>query len=278
MTCAPNGYCVSTAVVGQRPRREALAALAASGFCNLELGDPDTLDSWGADPAGLRRDLEALGLAPRSVHIDSAAWDAANPDDAIRGAAVLAGLRSLRQAAEVGAEVVICHPNRPDPDPAAYSTPQGVAASLARTRASLERFAAEAAGLGLRLALENLPARGTPRPGATMGDLLRLIEGLGAHVGICQDVGHSNSNGLDAAADCRAAQGHLFALHLQDNDGLGEDQHLLPGEGTTAWRPFLQALEETGFQGLRTFEVKPWEDLPAILAALVAIVKDWNGR
>ena len=278
MTFRADGYSMSTCVAGRRPRQEALVALAAAGFRALELvGNPGHLDGWTDDPAGLRRDLERLDLAPRSVHLDSAAWDVANPDAEIRERAVQAGLRSLHESAEVGAELVICHPNGRDPHYAVYA-PADIAASQARTRGALARLAEKAGRLGLRLALENLPSRNTHRPATTMAEVLRLVDGLGTHVGLCQDVGHSNANGLDAAAECRAAKGRLFALHLQDNDGLGEDQHLLPGQGTTGWLPFLRALQETGFSGLRTFEVQTAENLPATLATLAGIVSAWNGR
>ncbi len=278
MTCEIDGYGVSTSVAGGRPRAEALEAIAAAGFHTVELlGDAAHLDRWTTDPAGLRRDLERLGLAARSVHLVSAAWGIANPDTALRENAIQAGLGSMREAAAVGAEVVICHPNGLAPDYADY-TPADRAASLARTRAALELFAREAARLGVRLALENLPSRNTRRPATTMGEVLRLIEGLGNHVGLCQDVGHTNANRLDAVEDFRAAEGRVLALHLQDNDGLGEDQHLLPGEGTTGWPAYVDALRAAGYGGLRTFEVKTAEDLPATLATLARLASSWGGR
>ena len=171
---------------------------------------------------------------------------------------------------------MICHPNGPSADYSIY-TPADAAPSMARTRESMEILAEEAARLGLRLALENLPLRHTARPGGQMADILSIIDGLGAHVGVCQDVGHSNANGMDAAADARQAGDRLFALHLQDNDGLGEDQHLLPGEGTIAWGP-PRGAGRNRVRGFRTFEIKAADDLAADLAALQRIVADWNGR
>ena len=37
--------------------------------------------------------------------------------------------------------------------------------------------------------------RHTARPGGAMAEILALVAGLGGHVGVCQDVGHSNANG-----------------------------------------------------------------------------------
>jgi len=278
MVAKAQAYCVSTSIVWPRGRVESLEALAAGGFYELEIGgDPGKLDNWIEDPAGMRRQMADLGLRARVLHLASEAWDIAHPDDAARREIMDLALRGLRDAAGVGAEVVICHPNGPSADYSIY-TPADAAPSMARTRESMEILAEEAARLGLRLALENLPLRHTARPGGQMADILSIIDGLGAHVGVCQDVGHSNANGMDAAADARQAGDRLFALHLQDNDGLGEDQHLLPGEGTVAWGPYLAALDEIGFAGFRTFEIKAADDLAADLAALQRIVADWNGR
>ena len=130
--------------------------------------------------------------------------------------------------------------------------------------------------MGLRVALENLPSRHTPRPGSAMVDILQLIDGLGGHVGVCLDAGHSNANGYSAAEDARLAGDRLWALHIQDNDGGGDDQHLVPGEGTTDWTAFLEALEDIGFRGPRTFEVAAADDVPSTLATLSAIARQWN--
>lgn len=271
-------YCVSTSVVGRRGREESLAALAAAGFAEIEIGgDPGKLEDWIADPPAMRRRLADYGLRARVLHLATEAWDIAHPDDAARRGVVDLALRGLRDAAGVGAEIVICHPNGPSGNYAAY-TPADLAASLARTRESLEILAPEAARLGLRLALENLPLRHTARPGGAMAEILALVAGLGGHVGVCQGVGHSNANGVDPAADAREAGGRLYAIHIQDNDGLGEDQHLVPGEGTIDWRAYLAALDEIGYAGPRTFEIRAADDLPGALAALQGLVAEWNGR
>jgi len=265
-------YGISTSVLGKMDREESLRALVAAGFAIVELAGPESLDGWISDPVAIRHQLEAMGLRAASVHLPPAAWNVADPDDAARRAAVDVALASLPKAAAVGAEVAICHPNGPNET----FTEQGRDASLARARESLEEMAAAARAAGIRLALENIPHRHLPRPGSAMADILALIDGLGDHVGVCLDAGHSNANGFSAADDARLAGKRLFALHIQDNDGRGDDQHLIPGEGTTDWAAFLAALEDTGFRGVRTFEVAAAEDVPGTLAALRAIARQWN--
>ena len=70
----------------------------------------------------------------------------------------------------------------------------------------------------------------------------------------------------------------LLALHLQDNDGLGEDQHLLPGDGTTDWGALLRALNEMRFAGLLTFEVAGGDAPCETLATLAALREEWKAR
>jgi len=268
-------FSIATGTAGEVPRAEALARIAHAGFTSVELGgDADHLDGWPSDPAGMRRDLASFGLTARSVHLPTRAWNVGNPDAATRRDALEAARACFGQAAEVGAGVVICHPNASTQP----FTAETFATNLARSREAVAAMAEYAADAGVRMALENLPARHLPRPGATVAQALGLIEGLGAHVGICLDAGHANSNGLSAAAEARAAGALLLALHLQDNDGLGEDQHLLPGDGTTDWGALLRALNEMRFAGLLTFEVAGGDAPCETLATLAALREEWKAR
>lgn len=264
-------YSCSTSLFEKAPLEEVIARLAEMGFREVEIFDDGRPNGWLADPTRTRRLLEGAGLRVRTVHSPEAGWDNANPDETLRMASVRACLACFGPAAEVGAEYVICHPN---------ASLNGFRAGdyglcWDRSRRSLERFAEEAHRLGLKVAVENLPSYGLPRPGARVYEILRLIEDLGEHVGICLDAGHSNANGLSAAQEALEAGTHLFALHIQDNDGLGQDLHWLPGQGTTDWEAFLRALDALQFLGPRTFEVGPGMDLGATLAALAALHRDW---
>jgi len=267
-------YSVATCVAGRRPRAESLAAIARAGFTCVELDSDDGhLDDWTSDPAGMRRDLASYGLAARSVHLPTIAWDVTNPDLPTRRAALEAAHVCFDRAAEVGAEVVICHPNASTHE----YTEENVASETARSCEAVAEMARYAAAVGVRMALENLPARHLPRPGTTVAQVLAMIDGLGEHVGVCLDAGHANANGRSAAAEAREAGDRLLALHIQDNDGLGEDQHWLPGCGTTDWEAFLVALKDMGFQGLSTFELNAAVSLEDALAALRTVREAWRG-
>lgn len=268
-------YAVSTFVVGDLGRAEGLAKIAAAGFREVELGGTrGRLDDWPADPAQMRRDLRAHGLRVRSVHSPVPGWDIAAKDETRRRAAIEATTACFGQSAQVGAEMVVCHPNGPA-DP---FTTETFHESWERTLDSLAVLAEGARRAGVKIALENLPAYGRPRPGSTIAHVLAMIDGLGEDVGICLDAGHSNSNGLSAAAEAVEAAEKLLVLHLQDNDGRGEDQHLIPGRGTIDWDAFLTTLDGINFQGVRTIEIAYRPDLDGTMKALAALRRQWEGR
>lgn len=267
-------YAVSSCINNGLTRGELLEAVASAGFRHVELGmDPEVPHSWAHDPAEMRRNLEAAGLEAFSVHVPSAGWKCCHPDDEVRRGAVEASAACFRSAVEVGAGVVVVHATSPD----APLTEDELSANRARACDSLARLAERAAPLGVKLAAENLPARGTARPGALIGDLLEMIRPLGEGVGVCLDAGHSNANGASAAEEVRAAGEKLLAVHMHDNDGRGEDLHWFPGRGTVDWPAFLAALEEIGFQSPRSFEVPSRRgSTRATLDDLAALVDEWS--
>lgn len=268
-------YGLATYILNPLPRDRALAKVVEAGFSQMELaGTQGHLDDWPANPGQLRRVLQAVGLSAPSVHAPQAAWNITASDDAERAVAIEAAIASFEQTAEVGAEIVICHPN----GPGVPYTVEEYEENWAHSRESLAILAERARAAGVKMAVENLPARGQPRPGATVGQVLGMIEGLGDHVGICLDAGHSNANGRDAASEALEVGEKLFALHIQDNDGCGEDQHLLPGRGTTDWGAFLDALDTMSFQGIRTLEVGSSEGLDPTLVALATLRREWEAR
>ena len=275
-----NPHGLSTAILHRLSRPEALAKVAEAGFGFVEL-DPSAghLDDWAADPAGLRRELEQQGLAAWSVHSPNSGWDLAAAEEPARLAAIEAVRGCLRPAAEVGANLVVCHCNKPGGRPFA---PDDYSASLKRTARSLERLTEAAADVGLRLAVENMIPRPGKRPGTRIAELLDLIDGLGDHVGICLDTGHHHSTGADTAAEALLAGEKLFSLHLQDNPGLpDQDEHLVPGVGTIDWEGLLDALERLEFSSPRIIEVitdGTAGGLEQTMQKLAALLRGWDSR
>jgi sugar phosphate isomerase/epimerase len=262
----------STTILIGVPIEEAADRLAGCGFAEIEIFDGAQTDDWLDDPARTEAALRTAGLRVRTVHLPVIGWEIDSPDESLRLIALQACSRAMTLAAGLGAETAICHPN--GAHLAFYASNYGD--SWQRTRNSLEWLAARAGEIGIKLALENLPAHFTRRPGMYVSELLCMIEGLGEHVGICIDAGHSTANGISAAVEVRTAGAKLFALHIQDNDGSGADQHLLPGKGVTDWAGFRQALRDAQFSGAYTFEVGRGACRNDTLQQLAALRQEWS--
>ena len=270
-------YALATCVFGDLGRDEILTRTAEAGFREIELGGTrGRLDDWPADPTQMRRDLATHGLQVRSVHSPVAGWGIAASDDSERLAAVEATVACFGQSAEVGAEIVVCHPNRM----VIPVSPEAFEPIWARSCESLAILAERAREAGVKIALENMPsAQGPGRPGATMAHVLTMIEGLGEHVGICLDVGHSVVSGQDPTAEALEAGDRLLVLHLQDNDGrTGHDQHLIPGQGIIDWDAFLAAVDGVAYRGVRTIEITHRAGLDTMLEALASLRQEWEAR
>jgi sugar phosphate isomerase/epimerase len=269
MSDANHDYAISTFLLADYGLDEMVRYIAEAGFRQIEISGPDGL--WFEDTKRSRRLMRAHGIVARSVHTPPEAWDNGADDPETRERSLEMAVATFTHAAEVGAEIVICHANRP-----AVYTEENYGEHWNRSRESLASLAERAAQYDIKMAVENLPARGTVRPTRTVAEVRELIEGLGDHVGICLDAGHSNANGQDPAQEVHAAGECLLALHIQDNDGLGEDQHLLPGYGTVHWGHFVDVLHEVEFEGLRTFEVSQGDEPLALLHACATLARRWT--
>jgi len=243
-------YGLSTGLLSELPGEQVIQMVADAGFRAVELGMSE--EKWTGNPAGVRRSWQARGIKVRSVHASRASWDMAAVEAADRRAAIEDLCGSFAPALALGTDLVVCHCNAPK-NP---FTVEDYRPSIERSKASLAIAAAEARRFGVRLAVETMVSRGQKRPGNRVCEILEMIDSLGEHVGVCLDAGHSNTGGNDVAAEALAAGEKLFAVHLQDNHGMhDQDEHLLPGRGTVGWDAFLDALDRMDFTGPRTIEI-----------------------
>jgi D-psicose/D-tagatose/L-ribulose 3-epimerase len=262
-------------MTGGLSRPDFFAAAAGAGFGHLEISsEPGHLNDWLESPEETRTQAHEHGVSIVSVHSPVAGWRNNLKDENKRRESIQATISCLAPARAVGAQVVVVHPTCNQ----VPLTPENLEGNRKRAMDSLKELADAAGKVGIRLAVENLPARGNCRPGALISDVLEMIEGLGDHVGVCIDAGHSNSNGQDPAAEARLAGQRIFDVHIQDNDGRGQDQHLIPGQGTTDWKSFLKALDEVNYEGGRMFEIP--EDraggFQQTLTALAQLKNEWE--
>ncbi|MGQ9729734.1 MAG: sugar phosphate isomerase/epimerase family protein [Candidatus Zipacnadales bacterium] len=269
-------YGISTWIVGRLPADEAIDALAEAGFEELELSADwaPLVQMWEYEPARTMERLRAAGMSVRSVHSPESGRHLDVPEDVERQASILENLRYFNLMTQSGIEEIVIHPTSSAP----VETPTEIAAVRHRSVESLAVLAEHAGRAGIRLQVENLGR--APRPGHAIHELLELIEGLGDHVGLCHDVGHSVQAGLDVIVEMRAALAadKLFSLHLHDVDADLRD-HYIPGEGTVDLPALLDELDAVAFPGGRILEIAVAENnVRARLQEAAKVKKEWESR
>jgi sugar phosphate isomerase/epimerase len=104
--------------------------------------------------------------------------------------------------------------------------------------------------LGVKLCIENMQERenvGLRRLGAYIYDLNEMIEEIGLDsLGICFDTSHANVTGLDMNHAISECGNRLFATHISDNDGSG-DQHKIMFGGNINWQEVISGLSSIGY-------------------------------
>jgi inosose dehydratase len=198
-----------------------LDEMAATGYAGTELGD------WGfmpTEPAALRRELDARGLAMVGAFVP-----AALADDAAHAPAVEAALRVARLLAAVGEAqgretkpfVVLADDNCRDPERtrcAGRIRPgQGLTAPqwerFARGAERVARAVLEATGL--RTVFHHHCAGFVETPDEIDALLRRTDPAL---VGLCLDTGHCAYGGGDPLGALRAQGDRVWHVHFKDCD------------------------------------------------------------
>lgn len=111
---------------------------------------------------------------------------------------------------------------------------------------------------GVGIAFENLwdyniaPRR---RYTAISEDLLELVQSFDCpQAGICFDIDHAVLSGLDPVRELDVIAPLLRSTHISDCIDIKAD-HLLPFDGITNWKPFMQKLNAIGYQGDLAYEI-----------------------
>ena len=242
------------------------------GLVAIEIADyhPNFDYTDGALLDRMRDWMESRGLALNSIHAHfeqrQPGSDLADPDEAQRQESVALYRSGLAALARLGGDILVTHHiaiPEPDEAPEAYARRRGAFVS------SLRELAATAADLGVRLAIENLPAGWR----ADVRNHMALIEDANASpaVGVCLDTGHRHLGGDNATA-IRTLGEHLITLHIHDNHG-ERDEHIMPLDGTISWVPVVAALREIGYPGVFMYEIGSManpQDIPANYHSLMA--------
>ncbi|MEK3726114.1 sugar phosphate isomerase/epimerase family protein [Paenibacillus sp. FSL H8-0034] len=163
--------------------------------------------------------------------------------------------QSLAWSAKIGAEQVVVHPSL-------YSTPLFLRSqSQYYAKENLKRLGEEAQKLGIDMAVENVGFRKTAL--FDQEEFVRLFEEIPT-ISALVDVGHAHINGWDTPALIRELGSRLSAVHLHDNDAVG-DLHLPIGEGTMEWTGVWEALRSAKHPFHATLEYRRNTPLDVLL-------------
>ncbi len=236
----------------------ALESIAALGFKATELFAEGPL--WNApgprEAASVRKALERFGIDPATIHTPLKETNLASPDDTFRKSSIECIANAIRFGADLGARTAVVHPTSLTGLNEFVYSPENFGDAVRHAYDAVSSLVTVAQEAGIRIVLENLSS--IPRycrPLVTMQELRAFIAGFPFEdVGLCLDIGHARISGLDPADQARIGSDRLWALHIQDVDGI-KDRHWVPGRGVVDWSALGKALSDIDFKGDWTIEV-----------------------
>lgn len=165
-------------------------------------------------------------------------------------------VRSIKNAYLLGSEVVVLHP-------ASVYNVEGVldlAASREKNIAYFERVLKETEEWPIKIAIENMTDVDTfPKKKycARPEELIDLVDSIsGDRIGICWDFEHGYLMEQNQPDIVWLLGKRLFATHISDAHGFHPVYltHRLPLTGKVDWKPIVQALTKSGYEGCFSFE------------------------
>ncbi len=239
----------------QRLAREHLVEIGAHGFELIELFATRTHFDYHntSAVADLQQWLAEAGVQLNSVHAPvgdafvAGRWERmlslASSDPDAREHALAEAEQALYIARRIPIKVLVVHLGLPRT--ARPEAPDGRDGA----RRSIEKLAAAAEPLGVRLAIEVVP-----NELSRASSLVHFVEEeIEADAGICLDFGHAHLDG-DVVDAIETVAEHLVATHVHDNRGRSDD-HLMPLDGTIDWPGALTAVQKVGYDGPLVLEV-----------------------
>ncbi|RPJ56414.1 MAG: sugar phosphate isomerase/epimerase [Acidobacteria bacterium] len=238
------------------PLEEAFKRIAAAGY--------EGVDIWGGRPHAYRNDLspheirrlrdisERLGVEFASFIPAQFRYPTClcSPSETIRQDSVAYIKDSLRTAAAFGAPIVsVC--------PGHTIFGQTSEDGWRRLCQSLDEICSAADSVRLKVALEPADRYETDLVNNCEQAIQLLEDVRWDNLGVVLDNGHSHVVGESAEKMVARLGDRLFHVHVDDNLGQ-RDQHLIPGNGTFDFVPFIAALRETGYNGFLTAELS-WD-------------------
>ena len=213
----------------------AIDRLARLGYEGIDMG----FDYWtfSASPfgaadylswaQGLRDHADAVGIPYTHAHAPADAGNAYWLE------------RSIRASQVIGARYCVVHP--------VYTKDRGTITDkdtfIELNAGLIQNMLPLAEECGVVLLSENIlwGASGDPR---MIADLVKAVDS--PFFGWCFDTGHAYAKGYgpQILTECTVVP---LSVHIQDS--LGNDDHLIPGDGKIDWNVFVQTLKDVGYTG-----------------------------
>ena len=231
------------------PPAERIALLKAAGFSTVMLWWGDEFREIDGPKEDLAAQYRKAGQEIANGHVP---YGSANDlwRDNLDGQALYERYdQCVRTAAENGLGCLVVHPIEGKGPPPIHTV------GIQRLR----RLADLAGEKGVGLAMENL---------APTGHLDEIFAAIPQKsLGFCYDSGHDMAFSIRPYEVLEKYGDRLFALHLHDNDGSG-DQHFLPGQGKVDWSRVGGLLLTAAYSGPYTLEcMYPYQEgKPAALS------------
>jgi len=230
--------------------RTAIEGAARAGFASMELNASSHWDphldlrrpTWRAEVAAIRCTAAACGVR---IPVVACFPNLAATDPRERAAAVEYCRRGARACAELGGSLITVKPGGNNLLP--------VEPQLGALRESLSAVCADAAALGVGVAVESYPGNCVEGTQAIAG----IIRELGcANLGYLLCTAHLAAMGEDLASACAASAPVLRHIHFSDTcTDTPSHQHLIPGLGGVDFRGLLQCLKEGRYDRTLTLQI-----------------------
>jgi sugar phosphate isomerase/epimerase len=233
----------------------------------------EILPEWSRfpDPRRLRRGAADRGLSIHSAHgcwggrtIRARRVDLGATDVIVHRESVDDLKRCAEWLEAAGGTCLVVHPG-------GLSEAQDREPRRAALARGLLELAEHAAGLRVRICVENMPPG--VHPGSRMAELAELLTELNhPNLALALDTGHANLTAT-AHEETRTAGPLLATTHVHDNNGQ-QDSHLPPGYGTVDWPAWGRALDAIAYTGpimlecIRHLRQHPTDFRPEVLRGI----------
>jgi sugar phosphate isomerase/epimerase len=177
-----------------------------------------------------------------SVHAPFADINVASPSKIMLRASMKRLKQSMKYAHDLNAYLWVFHPGGKSGISAFYPE-----ADWQQNLQSIRELHKTASGLGLNIAMENLPEKYNFLM-KTPDDFARFYSETGLEdIGIVLDTGHANLEG-QIQPFLEKLPKKIAHVHVSDNHGM-TDEHLGLGYGSIDWSQFVKMLKHIGFSG-----------------------------